>query len=155
MLNLPLSLESEKGTGTTFTVSVPIGYSEELNDVGLNQPVNKDDLDGMLVLVVDDEISVRIALEGLLDSWGCLSLVAGDGDEAEQVILEVNTQPDAIIADLRLRDNETGVDVINRINGLFSSTNPALIMTGEISPNALRAINAANFPVLHLSLIHI
>ena len=78
-----------------------------------------------------------------------MSLVAGDGDEAEQVILEVNTQPDAIIADLRLRDNETGVDVINRINGLFSSTNPALIMTGEISPNALRAINAANFPVLH------
>lgn len=149
LLNLPLHIDSIIGKGTTFTLSVPIGDSVELDNVELPRKPTLEHLDGMLILVIDDELSVRNAVEGLLDSWGCLSLTASNGDEAERVIREVDTKPDAIIADLRLRDNETGVDVIHRINKLFQSPSPVIIMTGDIDPNSLRALQTTQYPILH------
>lgn len=149
LLSLPLSLESSEGRGTTFTLDVPLGDSVELEFVELPRAPNVNDLEGMLVLVIDDEISIRNAIEGLLDSWGCVGLTASSGDEAECIMTEVDTQPDAIIADLRLRENETGVDVIQRVNALYDSPSPALIITGDIDPASLRALKITQYPILH------
>jgi len=149
LLDIPLSLQSNVGVGSTFRISVPLGIDSDLNVVDLPRDVSDNDLDGMLVLVIDDEISARTALDGLLDSWGCVGLLASDGDEAERVIREIDTAPDAIIADLRLRDNETGVEVIQRVHNMLDAKCPALIMTGDIAPSRLREIQDASYPIFH------
>ncbi len=149
LLELSISLKSEPGVGSTFSVTVPTG-DLQVNSIQPAEEENAiDDFDGLLVLVIDDELSVREAMDYLLDSWGCVTLTAGDGDEAENIIREIDTLPDAIIADLRLRDNETGVDVVERIHRVFDSTCPALILTGETAPNRLRQLNDSAYPILH------
>jgi len=149
LLDLPLKMESTKGKGSIFSVTVPTGNAEDITDVEQPLDTNFNSLNGMLVLVVDDEISVRTALEGLLESWGCVVLLASDGNEAIDIVNEVETPPEAVIADLRLRDNETGVDVIRRVHTEFKSSSPALIMTGDTAPSRLRELQSTSYPILH------
>jgi len=136
LLDLPLTLKSTVNEGSTFSIEVPVGKTADLNVVAFPNEENQGD-------------SARTALDGLLDSWGCVGLLASNGNEAERVIREIDTFPDAIIADLRLRDNETGVDVIQRVNDKFGSSCPVLIMTGDIAPNRLREIQDAEYPIFH------
>jgi len=149
LLDLPLTLVSEVGSGTTISVVVPTGHSNNIEGSELSTKREISDFDNLLVLIVDDELSVRTALEGLLESWGCVALIASDGSEAIQVIREVNTTPDAIIADLRLRDNETGIEVIKRVQNFTESNCPAVIITGDIDPGSLRELQNNLYPMLH------
>ena len=61
-----------------------------------------------------------------------------------------NVIPDIILADYRLRDSETGNDVIRKIQSTFTShTIPAIIITGDTAPDRIKEANASGFKILH------
>ncbi len=149
LLDIPVSLVSKPGFGTTFSVLVPLGYNEYYEEVAdaVSQPLHA--VNSLFVLVVDDEYGVCLAVEGLLETWGCVVMTATSGDAALQQLKEINEIPDVILSDYRLRDGETGGDAIRRIREHLKLDVPAIILTGDIAPEQLTDIKRLGFPMLH------
>jgi len=57
--------------------------------------------------------------------------------------------PDGIIADYRLRENQTGLEAIQAVHREYGEHIPALIVTGDIAVERLREVNSSSFQVLH------
>jgi len=77
-----ISVDSEPGRGSTFKVNLPVapsagGQTEHQKAIG---EIPKGD--GELVLVVDDEISIREVTREMLETHGYRVVAAGDGAEA-------------------------------------------------------------------------
>jgi CheY-like chemotaxis protein len=60
-----------------------------------------------------------------------------------------NVNPRAIIADYRLGDGVTGVEAIRAIKSILAATTPAIIVTGDTSPDRIREVQASGYPLLH------
>lgn len=100
------------------------------------------------LLVVDDEPDVRRAMTLLTETWGYTVMAAADVAEA---VMPVTTrrQPDVLVVDYRLRQNETGVMVVNAVSEACGSTIPAIIVTGDTDPQQIKAIKAHGYPLFH------
>ena len=98
------------------------------------------------VLVVDDESAVRVSTGKLLSSIGCeVSLASGIADALS---LAAANQPDLMLVDLRLREQENGVMAVKALRNLYPGL-PAIIVTGDTAPDRLHMARAARLPVLH------
>ena len=62
-------------------------------------------LDGLSVLVIDDDEAIRIAICELLAGWGCLCRAVDS--EAEALAVSDSFTPDLLLADYRLRGDRT------------------------------------------------
>ena len=79
---------------------------------------------GKLIVVIDDEESVRLGMQSLLESWGCKCIAAMDSAEALQSLNGSSRAPDFIIADLRLRGESTGIDAIRELRAELGDSIP-------------------------------
>ena len=141
-----LQMHSIPGTGTNFRLRLPIAevvagplsadVDWQLNTGGL----------GMRVLVIDDEAVVRRAVESLLSEWGYEVIVA---DSAEEAMIVLQSAPDVIIADYRLRQNLTGIEAIRAMHAHWGNHIPALIITGDTGPEQLREASQSGYSLLH------
>ena len=99
--------------------------------------------------MVDDEKDIRDAMPMLLESWGCQKLVAvSDEDEVHRAI-ESGFMPDLVISDFRLRNDCTGLQVIDRISKLLGYSVRAILITGDTAPESLLKIRESGISVLH------
>jgi len=103
--------------------------------------------------VIDDEPAILSGIRYLLRSWGCDVAIAEDRTQALEAMETWPTPPDLVISDLRLRDNESGLDVLAELDGRYTDMGfepfPRLLITGETRSDRLRAIMAARIPVLY------
>jgi DNA-binding response OmpR family regulator len=81
------------------------------------------------VLIVEDALTTRCILEQFFARAGCDVLQAADPDTAWKRLNTANV--DAVILDLRLDDNRSGLEVLEqmRIEERFADT-PVVILTG-------------------------
>ncbi|MGJ7525256.1 response regulator [Variovorax sp. GB1P17] len=105
---------------------------------------------GRLVLVDDDDAESRRGLQLLLESWG-YSVVATQG--GAQLLNEVTQRPGKpalVISDDRLREGETGVDVIDRVHEEYNDDGiPALLVSGDTNPQRISEVAARGWQMLH------
>jgi signal transduction histidine kinase len=135
LLGLEITVHSAPNVGSTFGVTIPKAQvSTATVSISVDEPVNtiKTISDKLLVIVIDDDIAIREAAERLLQIWKCEVLVAADREEAMAMLAAAPRMPDAIIADYRLRDNDTGVAVIGAISAHYETTIPSVLITGEM-----------------------
>jgi signal transduction histidine kinase/CheY-like chemotaxis protein len=146
LLHCPLTLRSAPGKGSCFAIALPIA------ERGAADPADCDlsgALAACLVLVVDDEIAIRDAMASLLGGWGHQVVTAGSGDDALRCMADLPRKPDIIISDLRLREDETGIEVIERIRAEYNDTIPALLITGDTAPERLAEAQKSGLLLLH------
>jgi PAS domain S-box-containing protein len=98
---------SEPGEGATFKVYLPVSGKTEVKE-----PADTETPRGgnELILVVDDEESIRSVAADILESYGYLVLVAEDGEEAAKIYEEHNGDISLVILDMvmpRLGGRET------------------------------------------------
>ena len=94
-------MRSTAGRGSRFAIEVPIADPAKIHSVSATVEQKVPNLiGGKLIVVIDDEESVRLGMQSLLESWGCKCVTAMDAAEALRG-LGART-PDFIIADLRL-----------------------------------------------------
>ena len=102
----------------------------------------------MRVLVIDDETAIRQGMAVVLESWNCVAILASYAAEALQQIAG-QAPPHIIIADYRLRDNQTGAQAIEQIRQHHGITIPALIITGDTAPDRLLEAQASGHTLMH------
>ena len=117
-----------EGKGATFTVSLPITPVYQVDASGsrvhpgasdLLPPDNPTDrLDGLYILVVDDEADTRELLKQGLEYCGAKVKVAGSAAEAVDAI--VARVPDILISDIGMPGVD-GYDLIRQVRGLPSN----------------------------------
>lgn len=149
LLEVDMKVESALGHGSTFTIGVPLGDPEQCLYASAFLNPSTDSVDSLFVLVIDDEEEVCLAIEGLLETWGCIVMTAISGDAAIEQLQEIGEIPDILVSDYRLRDGENGGEVIQRIRDHFKQSIPAIILTGDIAPDRLIDIKALGYPMLH------
>ncbi|BEU97578.1 hybrid sensor histidine kinase/response regulator [Acidovorax sp. DW039] len=104
-------------------------------------------LAGLRVLAVDDDEAVRMGMQSLLESWGCECLTAESGADAKRCLQRMT--PQLIITDFRLRNEETGKQVLEALRSELGWMVPAIIMTGDTSPQRLRDAQSTSALLLH------
>jgi signal transduction histidine kinase/CheY-like chemotaxis protein len=136
------------GKGATFTVTLPLAKrSAALQPRGsrigrTRAPV----LEGVAVLVIDDDRRVRDALALLLRRAGA-NVESADSARAARVHLEAHA-PDVILCDIAMPD-EDGYGFIERLRR-SSITIPAIALTAHATESDSRRAHAAGFDV-HLA----
>ena len=150
LLQTPLILRSHPGRGSLFAFSLE--RAEEVAPPRVHLAPRSGDsrnLQGALIVVVDDEELILDAAESLLEHWGCSVITAASRSAAMLRLAGSPRPPDVVICDYRLRDRETGLDVVEAIRNEFNKDVPALLLTGETDPAQIRKIGASGIAVLH------
>ena len=150
LLGHPVGLRSAPGAGSCFTVDVPMGDAARVQrDPDRPRDPALNDVTGLRVLVLDDEIGIRGGMQALLEQWGCSVAAGGSEEEAVRAVRASGAAPEAIIADYRLRDGRTGVQAIARLHSEFGQAIPALIISGDTAPDRLREVAGSGFQLVH------
>jgi len=150
LLGHPIKVTSELGKGSTFGIIVEAGeLDEHAQEIPAVDPGDNQTANGAVIVVIDDEESIREGMRNLLQIWGCDVITASNKEEAISQLRQQDKMPDGIIADYRLRDNQTGIEAIHALHAEYEAQIPALIVTGDIAMERLREVNDSGFQVLH------
>jgi two-component system, sensor histidine kinase len=150
LLGHPLQVVSWPGKGTCFTVEVPRASENARTDLRhLPLPAAPVTAGSGLILVVDDEGAIQIAMQSLLQSWGYSVIAAGSYAEMLERIASVTEVPRLIICDYRLRDNETGSTVIERLRHQYNDDIPGMLITGDTAPDRIKEAQTSGYLFLH------
>ncbi len=149
LLGTRVELSSRVGRGSMFAFELPRGARGEGRASQVLRQVSVPDLRGVFVVVVDDIDDARIAMCGLLERWGCLTLAAADGDDAVEQLASHDRPPELIVSDYRLAKGEDGLAAIARIRASAQEPVPAIFVTAETGAELARLARACGVPVLH------
>ncbi|WP_299979642.1 hybrid sensor histidine kinase/response regulator [uncultured Pseudoteredinibacter sp.] len=146
LLNIELRLESST-QGTRFYLHFPqhIELKPE-NDSMEVQPQSDSLMIGLQVLLIDDNIQVSRATQLLLENMGFTVVLAENKQQALKHWEQHNI--DFVIADLRLRQQETGIDIIQELRHRNGNL-PALLVSGDTAPERLHQAKDAAIKLLH------
>ena len=150
LLNHQIDLASTVGRGSRFAILVPM--ADEC--VTSTEPVDSPHpaafaVEGKVVLVIADAPTVQEGTGGLLGKWGYSVLTAGSDEAAFIRFAERQQRPDLIISDYHLASGKTGIRAIEQINAAFGSSIPAILTSGDTTPEPLRNAKDRGYILLH------
>jgi signal transduction histidine kinase len=150
LLGHTLTVHSDVGQGSVFEVSVPYGDFAAASTAQTGEYLTPFLAHGVgLILVIDDEMAIQIAMKSLLESWGYEAITAGSCDEMLERIATHRTAPRLIISDYRLRDNASGIDAIERLRSEYNDEIPGMLITGDTAADRLKEAQESGFLLLH------
>lgn len=150
LLGSSLFVRSMPEKGSAFGIVIPASLEAAVNISHTVVELTDLAFDGKNVLVIEDEDEIRDSLTELLRNWCCDVVASSSGVEAIAVVQNNNVRPDIILADYRLRDNETGTEVIHKINSLYPESDiPAIIITGDTAPERIKEAENSGYRILH------
>lgn len=148
LLGLEIAVCSMPGEGSVFGVQLPLADGPERPGAASNAPPAPPAALPTCVLVVDDDPHSRLALAGLLGSWGVNVRAASDPAQA-LAALHDGFRPGALVIDLRLGLGASGIDVTAALRSAAGDPAlPAVIVTGDVAGDHLDAARAAGLPVI-------
>lgn len=139
-----VSLASWPNRGSVFRLRLPLAW---IAPEEATVPRSAMRLDGLRVLVIDDDPAIREAMAGLLGIWHCACHTAESEEEALASLDHFT--PDLILADYRLRGHRTGQEVLEAIRERIGQSLPAIIITGDTAADRLRHAHAGGTSLLH------
>ena len=148
LLDHPLTLRSQQGKGSVFSVSIPKGDANLMMSANTDTIIHSWDLSGRFILVIDDEHDILDAMQTLLSRWGCDVVAAESLEDAIEVLNKNKVVPDLILSDLRLRNEMTGIEAINSLKKQFGASIGGILITGETSPEQIKLAKESGYEVL-------
>jgi signal transduction histidine kinase len=144
LLDHAIDVESHPGRGTVFRLSLPRAVPGHLEQPASPRELARD-LNGVRILVVDDEASARDAIEGLLAKWGCDIATAANGEEA---LAHVRSNAvDIVLCDLDLGAQDDGLRIVERLRAESSRPLTCAFVTGESRPERIARVRASGYPI--------
>jgi len=149
-----IEVESEgKNHGSTFTVRLPVAIQHDSVDSDAAPEAKAPSgirLDGIRVLVVDDELDSREVMAHTLEDCGASVSLAGNAREALEILEQA--EMDVLLADIAMPDQD-GYSLIRQIRSSPAgriATIPAAAVTAHARDDERRQALAAGFH-LHLA----
>lgn len=151
LLGHRIRVRSAPGRGTTFVLELPRvpDVHELLQDPPTIPPIARkraNELEGLRVLVVEDDELVRRGTAGLLASWGCTVTEAGSLVQVRSSCAELPF--DLVVCDYRLPDG-TGLDLADCLAEHHHDQTAFVLISGDTSPEVLRQVADKGLPLLH------
>lgn len=148
LLGHPIRVQSRLGHGTTFSIALPMARARNTGRRRpKRRPADRRRPPG-LALVVDDEATVLLAMRAMMEGMGW-DVLAADSGKAAVRLVSGSRAPDVIITDYRLHDHETGAQVIHDIRGVSGVAVPAIVLTGDTSPERILESQRSGFLLIH------
>jgi two-component system, sensor histidine kinase RetS len=143
MMHGDIGAQSQLNKGSTFWFSIPLEVDTEAQDL----PLFAEQLQGLRLLVVDDNASCRLVLQQQATSWGMLVSSAMNGKQALAMLHNQATIHEPF--DIVILDHEmpgmTGMELAAKIreDALISNDPLVLMLTGlGMAPSSTAARNA-------------
>jgi two-component system, sensor histidine kinase len=99
--------------------------------------------------VIDDDRMVLEAMSQMLSGWGLDVACAESGAMILGKLATAPRTPDIVLCDYRLRNGESGIEVIRAIRDEFNADIPSALITGDTGPERLKEARASGLPLLH------
>lgn len=148
ILACPVRVRSWPGRGSVFSIEIPLSTRRPPQRVSPAPQVSLGNpLPGRRLLVLDNELSIRLSMAALLGQWGCEVLTAGDLDEALLVLQ--GQAPELVLADFHLDHGLTGCDVVRDLRTHFGCAIAAVMITADRSEQSRRAMQRLKAPLLN------
>jgi signal transduction histidine kinase/CheY-like chemotaxis protein len=142
LLGLGVEVASRPGRGSVFRLLVP----RVLPAPAPEEPEPPRPQPATVVVIEDDPVQL-MAVRMILEGWG-LSVVAAPTRERVMLALgQSGERPGLVISDLRLRGTENGLDAVAALRAGAGAV-PAILMTGDTSPDQVRAAESADILLL-------
>ncbi len=146
LLGHRVSVRSQPGKGSVFTIDLelppdgavprPEQTAEEVRETifaGVHRTGS--------ILVIEDDPAVCDLLEFALKTEGHQVITAPDGGKALALLAHGSQQPDLILADYNLPRGMNGIETIVKLREQLGRQVPAIILTGDISTDAISNIS--------------
>ncbi len=151
LLEHPLTLRSAPNRGSTFAVTVPrvLGLDELLAD---SEPApvvpvaQRNEMENLKVIVVEDDTLVRASTAGILESWGCHVSTAESLQDLREKF--ASTCFDLVVCDYRLPDGD-GLMLADYIKGHCENQPAFILISGDTASDVLQAVKERGHHLLH------
>ena len=104
---------------------------------------------GRLIIVVDDDPSIVEGLGMILETWGYTVLTALSVADLSGRLGGLSEPPALVLADHFLPGGHTGAEVVAMVRSQCGATVPAIVLTGDTTPERQAEADAAGCRLLH------
>jgi PAS domain S-box-containing protein len=142
-LNHPVDVRSTPGKGSVFSIEVPLGCG--ITEAEIEAPLQPDRSHcrfSHMVLVIEDESSVRVALQRWLRLEGLEVVSVATGNEALALVTDKGLRPDLVLSDYNIPGPLDGMESIHALRAALARKIPAVVMTGDTRSAVIEAIAA-------------
>jgi len=102
-----------------------------------------------LVIVIENELAIQEGMQALLQGWGFDVITQTSAQGALTLLGARERQPDLVIADYHLDEDELGTEAVRRLRAVDGPTLPGLISTADRLPQTQREIRGLGLPLLN------
>ncbi|GEM_PF-529322 len=148
LLGSSIDVMSTPGRGSCFSVRAtrcaPPPYSGRITEELVPMPLHD-----TLVAFIDDDQAILEAMLALFDQWGVELATGPDAVSVREDLQVLGRGPDIIISDFRLRHGRTGLEAVAELRAAFGPDIPAILITGDTSPDTIQALDQTGHAVLY------
>ena len=148
LLDHEIKLDSTQGSGSTFSLQCQTQDPQQQTAQSTAALKEIEVKSGLTILFVDDEISVREAFSLVLQNLDMSVISAESASEAIAHLASLKQPLDVIIADYRLKNEETGFDVIEKVCDFMGADIPSIIVTGEANIDNIALAKEKNVTIV-------
>lgn len=150
LLGHQLRVRSRPGRGSSFAIDVRLAPDEYLPPrIGSGPRADAGGRGTGIILIVGKDPEATKQLEALLQRNGHRSVAAPDSFAALELVARGTVQPDLVLADDSSPRGTSGLQLVAELRKITYRNVPAVILTGGVSADTLRAFEAQN--AIHLS----
>ncbi len=148
LLDHPISVCSEEGKGSVFTIYLPMVETTELVDETQSMEEDAADFSKTRVLVIDDDRINLLAMRHILQRWGMDVRTASGWEEIVRLLEDEDFHTDLLIVDYNLTHHR-GLDVVDRLRDCLNKEIATIVISAATTQAQLEEIMNSGFLVLH------
>jgi len=156
MLGHQVGVRSWPTQGTVFSITLPLGDPTKAQKARPEQRgwIRSKGLNGIKVLVIDNEPKILEGMSALLKGWSCEVATALSADEALAELEQRQWTPDIVLADYHLGETDTGIMALRELAALDGQKpgneyfSPAIVITADRTEEVKDEIEAAGAQLL-------